>query len=104
MASRISQMRNAALQPQQQQRQLSQEQLNESIARTRATMQQCRMMNNPEAAMMALLQQNPQLGQLSSLLRQGNSLEGIAKNMAQMGGYDINEIINQLGGTQYDHN
>lgn len=45
---------------------------------------------------MALLQQNPQLGQLSSLLRQGNSLEGIAKNMAQMSGYDINEIINGL--------
>ena len=45
---------------------------------------------------MNLLQNNPQLGQLSNLLRQGNSLEGIAKNMAQMGGYDINEIIDGL--------
>lgn len=89
-------MRNEALQPQQQLP--SQQQLNDAIERTKATMQQFKAMNNPETAMMALLQQNPQLGQLVTLLRQGNNLEGIAKNMAQIKGYDINQIIGRLGG------
>lgn len=80
------------MQPQQ----LSQQQLNEAIERTRALMQQFRMINNPEVAIMNLLQQNPQLGMLSQTLRQGNTLESIAKGMAQAGGYDINQIINNL--------
>ena len=32
------------------------------------------------------------------LLHNGNSLEGIAKSMAQMNGLNINQIIGQLGG------
>ena len=43
-----------------------------------------------------LLQNNPQLASITALLRQGNNLENIAKNMAVMKGYDINEIINGL--------
>lgn len=62
-------------------------------------MAQYRTMNNKEAIITSLLQNNPQLGQISNFLRQGNSLEGIAKGMAQAGGYDINQIINGLGGT-----
>lgn len=61
-------------------------------------MQQFKQINNTEAAITNLLQQNPQLGELSLLLRQGNTLEGIAKNMAQINGVDINQLINDLGG------
>ena len=60
MASRISQMRNAA--PQTMRRPSQQQaQLNESIERTKALMQQMRGMSNQEAVITALLQNNPQL-------------------------------------------
>lgn len=59
-------------------------------------MGQMRNMPNEEAIVTTLLQNNPQLGAISTLLRNGNSLEGIAKMMAQTGGYDINQIINRL--------
>ena len=55
MASRISQMRNG-VQPQPQ---LPQQQLNESIDRTRALMQQMRGFGNQEALIANLLQTNP---------------------------------------------
>ena len=45
---------------------------------------------NKEAIIMNLLQQNPQLGFLSNMLRNGNSLESIANNMAQVQGININ--------------
>ena len=61
-------------------------------------MNQMRSMPNNEAVVMNLLQNNPQLGALSNMLRNGSSLEGIAKSMAQVNGYDINQIINQLQG------
>ena len=80
-------MRNGA------QPQLPQQQLNESIARTRALMNQYKTFNNPEMIVNNLLQNNPQLASITALLRQGNNLENIAKNMAVMKGYDINEII-----------
>lgn len=60
-------------------------------------MQQFKGMNNPEAAIMGLLQQNPQLSQVASMVRNGNSLEGIARQMAQEKGIDINQLISQLG-------
>ena len=98
MASRISQMRNG-LQPYPQTPQhQSQQALNESIERARAAMEQFKNTPNMEAAMMNLLKQNPQIGFLSNALRNGQSLEGIAKSMAQAGGYDINEIIKGLQG------
>lgn len=56
MASRISQMRNGIQQPQ---LQPSQQQLNESIDRTRALMQQMRGMGNQEVLIANLLQTNP---------------------------------------------
>ena len=86
-------MRNAVqpqLQPQPQQ------QLSESIKRTQQLMQQFQQMNNPQAGIANLLKQNPQLGFLSTLLRQGQSLEGIAKQMAQFNNLDINDVIQQL--------
>ena len=55
-------------------------------------------MPNQEAVITALLQNNPQLQSLIPLLRNGNNLEGIANQMAQMGGFDLNQIINQLQG------
>ena len=97
MASRISQMRNAMPQTMRQPSQ-SQTQLNESIERTKALMQQMHGMPNQEAVITTLLQNNPQLQSLIPLLRNGNNLEGIARQMAQMGGFDINQIINQLQG------
>ena len=98
MASRISQMRNG-LQPYPQTPQhQSQQALNESIERARAAMEQFKNVENKEAVIMQLLQQNPQLGGIANLLRNGQSLESIAKSMAQMGGYDINEIIKGLSG------
>ena len=90
-------MRNAA--PQTMRRPSQQQaQLNESIERTKALMQQMKGMPNQEAVITALLQNNPQLQSLIPLLRNGNNLEGIANQMAQMGGFDINQIINQLQG------
>ena len=88
-------MRNGIQQPQ---LQPSQQQLNESIDRTRALMQQMRGMGNQEVLIANLLQTNPQLKAIVPLLRNGNSLEGIAKTMAMNGGYDLNQIINQLSG------
>ena len=94
MASRISQMRNGALPPQQ----MPQQSLSDSIEHTRALMQQMQSLKNPETIIMNVLQQNPQLGFLSGMLRNGNSLEGIANQIAQAKGYDINQVINQLQG------
>ena len=49
---------------------------------------------NQETAIMNLLQSNPQLGFISTLLHNGNSLEGIAKSMAATNGVNINQLIN----------
>ena len=88
-------MRNGApLQPQQQQ-------LNESIDRTRALMHQFEQAPNKEQMLMSMIQSNPQLGSLATMLHNGNSLEGIAKAMAMNGGYDLNQIINRLTGGTY---
>lgn len=61
-------------------------------------MEQLQATPNMEAALMNLLKQNPQLGNIATMVRNGQSLEGIAKSMAQAGGYDINEIIKGLQG------
>lgn len=77
---------------------MSQQQLNDSIERTRALMQQMQGMSNKEAVIMNLLQSNPQLGLITNLLRNGNNLEGIANSMAQTNGININELIQKLMG------
>ena len=59
MASRISQMRNGLQPYPQTQQHQSQEALNESIERTRATMQQLKGLGNQEAIIAQLLKQNP---------------------------------------------
>ena len=59
-------------------------------------MQQMQALPNREAMINNLLQSNPQLGMISTMLHNGNNLEGIAKQMAQMGGFDLNSIINRL--------
>ena len=61
-------------------------------------MENMKNMPNMETAIMNLLQNNPQLGNIASMVRNGQSLEGIAKSMAQAGGYDIDQIIKQLSG------
>ena len=76
--------------------QLNQQQLNESIERTKALMKQYEGMQDNESIIMNLLQNNPQFGAIANMVRNGQSLEGIAKSMAQVGGYDINKIIKQL--------
>jgi hypothetical protein len=45
-------------------------------------MQQMQGIPNKEAIIMNLLQSNPQLGSIATLLRNGNNLEGIANGMA----------------------
>ena len=95
MASLISQMRNAIPQ---QQAQLPPPSLSESIERTRAIMQRMKFINNQEIIVNNLLQSNPQLQAITPLLRNGNNLEGIAKQMAQVKNIDINQLINQLSG------
>ena len=89
-------MRNVA-QPLPQQP-MSQQQLNESIERTRAIMQGMKNLGNQEAVIANLLQQYPQLGFLSNAIRNGNSLEAVAQQIANTKGYDINQIISQLQG------
>ena len=91
-------MRNAI--PQQRPQLTQQQQLNESIMRTRTLMQQFQRMNNPEAAIMSLLQSNPQLQAIIPAIRGGNGLENIAKQMAQINGLDINQIITNLSNNQ----
>ena len=86
-------MRNGTLQPQQQPQQ---QQLNESIQYARMLMQQFQQMQNPQTALMNLLQQNPQLKSILPMLHNGNSLENIAKQMAQTNNLDINKIISEL--------
>ena len=46
-----------------------------------------------------MLQTNPNTAMISNLLKGGDSLETIARQMAQQRGIDINQLINQLGGT-----
>lgn len=91
MASRISQMRNVAPMSQNNQPQYN-------IDGVRALMQQYKNNPDPQSMITNLLQQNPQLGAISGMLRNGNSLEGIARQMAQTRGIDISQLINQLQG------
>lgn len=95
MASRISQMRNGM--PYQQQPS-QQQQLNESIERTRALMQQMSSIGNKEAFITNLLQSNPQLSAIIPLLHNGGNLESIATQMAQTNGINLNNLIKKLSG------
>ena len=93
MASLISQMRNGI--PQQQPPQS----LNQSIESTRAVMDMIKNSQNPQAMLAQVLQNNPNTAAISNMLKNNGSLESIARQMAQARGIDINQLLNQLGGT-----
>jgi len=97
MASRISQMRNGQTQPwPQQQSQPQPQTLDASIAYARNMMHMVQNSNNPQAMLAQLLQNNPNTGMLANMLKSNGDLESLARQMAQMKGYDINQIINGL--------
>ena len=73
-----------------------QEQLNQSIESVRGMMQQVRGSQNPQEVLAQILQNNPNTGMISQMLSSGNSLENIARQMAQARGVDINDLINKL--------
>lgn len=75
-----------------------QTQLNQSIEQVRGMMQQIQDSQNPQAKLAQMLQNNPNTAAIASMLNNGNSLEGIARSMAQARGIDINQLIKQLGG------
>ena len=70
--------------------------LNNSIAQVRQMMQMVKTAENPQLMLTNILQNNPNSAYISQLLRGGNSLEGIAKMMAQQNGVDINDLIKQI--------
>lgn len=61
-------------------------------------MQQVKGAQNPQAMLAQMLQNNPNTAAISQMLRGGNSLESIARQMAQQRGIDIEDLVNQLGG------
>ena len=61
-------------------------------------MHMVQMAQNPQAELANLIRNNPNSAAISSMLQNGNSLEQIARNMAQQNGIDINNLINQLQG------
>ena len=83
---------------QQMPQQYSQQQLNNSIAQAKQMMRMVQMAQNPQAELASLIQNNPNSAAISHMLQNGNSLEQIARNMAQQNGIDINNLINQLQG------
>ena len=95
MPSLISQMRNGQTQPQPQNNSL-----NTSIQQVKGMMSQLKMATNPQQALMGMIQQNPQFAQIAQMMKSNpNGLEGVARQMAQANGIDINSLLRQLGGT-----
>lgn len=74
----------------------TQDQLNKSIEQVRGMMQQIQNSTNPEAMLQQMLLNNPNTPALANLLKNGNNLEGLAKSMAQAGGFNLQEIIKGL--------
>ena len=84
-------MRNNPRQLQQPQ----EDQLNKSIEDVRGLMHQMQDAPNAEAVLAQALENNPNTAFIANALK-GNNLEGIAKNMAKVKGYDINDVIKKL--------
>lgn len=62
-------------------------------------MQQLKMASNPQQTLMGMIQQNPQFAQIAQMMKTNpNGLEGVARQMAQANGVDLNNLIKQLGG------
>ena len=53
---------------------------------------------NPEAALSQMLQNDPRTGAIANMLKNNGNLEALAKQIAQMKGYDINQVIQGLQG------
>jgi len=63
-------------------------------------MSQLKMATNPQQTLMGMIQQNPQFAQIAQMMKSNpNGLEGVARQMAQANGIDINSLLRQLGGT-----
>lgn len=97
MASRISQIRNG-MQPTMRPPSPSQTQLNQSIEQVRGMMQQIQNAQDSQAMLAQMLSNNPNTPMIANMINNGNSLESIARSMAQMRGIDINQLIRQLQG------
>ena len=82
----------------QQPQQLGQTQsLDNSIQQVKGMMQQLKMASNPQQTFMGMIQQNPQFAQIVQMMKANpNGLEGVARQMAQANGVDLNQIIKQL--------
>lgn len=56
-----------------------------------------KMSQNREQALYSMIQQNPQFAQITQMMKSGpGNLEGLAKQMAQANGIDLNELIKRL--------
>ena len=66
------------------------------IEEVRNLMNQVKNSQNPQAMLTNILQNNSNTATIASMLNSGNSLEGIAKQLAQIKGVDINKLINEL--------
>ncbi len=51
---------------------------------------------NPQALLAQILQNNPNTSSIYTLLQSNGNLEQVARQMAQMGKIDINQLISQL--------
>ena len=82
-----------------QQPQPQQPNLNASIAQVRGMMNMLKMSQNREQTLYAMIQQNPQFTQIAQMMKSNpNGLEGVARQMAQAQGIDLNELIRKLNG------
>lgn len=89
MPSLISQMRNG--QPGQT------PSLDNSVQQVKGMMWQLKMASNRQQALMGMIQQNPQFAQIAQMMKTNpNGLKGIAIQMAQANGVDLNDLIRQL--------
>lgn len=59
-------------------------------------MNQVKHAQNPQAMLTSILENNSNTAMIASMLNSGNSLEGIAKWLAQAKNVDINKLINEL--------
>ena len=71
--------------------------LNASIEQVRGMMNMLKMSQNREQTLQAMIQSNPQFAQIAQMMKNSpNGLEGIARQMAQTYGIDLNELIRKL--------
>ncbi len=61
-------------------------------------MEQVKHAPNPEAALAQALQNNPNTAAIANMLKSNGNLEVLARQIAQLKGYDVMQVINQLQG------